>query len=185
MADDEFFYRDGTEPLPATPLMPDPLSGLVTGVSFSDTMAPAEEIFAEVPEQQTAAQPVAAVRRRVQQAAPRRSSAPGAITPTAIPVAEALPSRPTREARRPVTTNRPAQVPVTPQVRTQRTPAVRPLPTRQPTRQAPPRNLPAPTIRRRSSSGCALFMIIVVLLLVAFVVLGVVLGHGVGGFGGG
>jgi hypothetical protein len=188
MADDELFYRDGTEPLPAAPLLPDPLSGLLTGVSFSDTMAPAEAIFAGEPERQAAAQPAAAIRRRVQQAAPRRSSAPGATTPTAIPVAESLPSRPTREARRPVTTNRPAQVPVTPAVRTQRTPPVRPLPTRQPirqpTRQAP-RNIPVPTTRRRSGSGCGLFLIIVVLLLVAFVVLGVVLGHGAGGFGGG
>lgn len=185
MADDELFGADGTQPLPPPPVLPDPLGGLVTGELFSDTTVAAT--VAEQAPAAAAATPAEQARRRtVQATATRRPvrSAPGATTPTAIPVAESLPSR-TRERRpaRAITPvavtpapvrNTPAPNAATRTVSSGRTPAgVRPAPgTRAPG-------------RRSAGAGCAMFLVIVIVLVTVFIVLGVVLGHGNTGFTGG
>lgn len=177
MADDDLFGPDGTQPLPAAPFLPDPLSGLVTGSVLRDTTVPVSRTAEPEEAPPEVRQAVEAVRRQLRQPAQRRSSAPGATTPNAIPVAESLPSRP-RQARRPAATVRPTEVPLTPAARRQ------PPPARTVSAAGPlPRTAPVAPARR--GSGCGLFLVVVLLLLVAFVVLGVVLGHGPGGFGGG
>ncbi|HKN99856.1 MAG TPA: hypothetical protein VJX10_22235, partial [Pseudonocardiaceae bacterium] len=110
MADDELFGADGTQPLPPPPLLPDPLGGLVTGALFSDTTAVVTAVE-QAPAAQAATPVEQARRRTVQATATRRParSAPGATTPTAIPVAESLPSRP-KESRRPTRATTPVAV---------------------------------------------------------------------------
>jgi hypothetical protein len=192
VADDELFGPDGTQALPPEPLLPDPLGGLVTGVAFSDNTAgplPTVEWLAT-----PFAAPAAAVRRRTTQAGARRPVNPvtGATTPTAIPVAQALPSRPA-EARRPTVANRPAAMPVAQPFRnspardtTARNVAARPATAS--ARSAPSRPAvarPAPATRRSGGAGCGVFLVIVIVLIAVFVVLGLVLGHGGGGLSGG
>ncbi len=187
MADDEMFGADGTQPLPASPPLPDPLGGLVTGYLFSDnTAGPLDPVAEQQSAQATAAS--AAVRRRTAAGAPRRSSAPGAVTPDAIPVAEALPSR-QREVRRP-TAARPTAVPVAPTVNRRNVaprPQSAPASTARAAGRDPAMSRPVPGMRQRrtAGAGCALFVIVIVLLILVFVVLGAVLGHGGSGFFGG
>jgi hypothetical protein len=205
VADDELFGQDGTQPPPAPPFLSDPLSGLVTGQLFSDTTAVAD-VSAKYSD--FVYTPAARFRGR-RPAAPTRTTGPlqAAGAPAAIPVAEGLPARSGMQDRRPpaargtpapipparvapVTPVRPApsRTPPTgwPSARTQPTgvsarPATgRPGTTGRPAQAQPYRR------QRRAGAGCSIFLLLIVIMVVAFVVLGILLGHGgSGGFGGG
>jgi hypothetical protein len=198
VADNELFGPDGTQSLDVPPLLSDPLGGLVTGFVFSDTTvaapppAQAAPLAAASPTQQARRRTAPVVRR------PTGASAPGAMTPTATPVAASLPSRP-KEIRRP-TVARPIAMPVTPPVTNapRRNPVARNPPAGGMTWQPPPSSRQAPTgrqaptsaytrspSRRRAGLGCSMFVLIMIVLVAVFVVLGVVLGHGSTGFTGG
>jgi hypothetical protein len=192
VADDELFGADGTQPLPASPALPDPLGGLVTGYLFSDNTAGP---LVPIAEQQAAQVNAVAAEVRRRATAPvtgRRSSAPGAVTPDAIAPAESLPSR-QRETRRPTaprpTANRATQVPVAPAVnrRPAATRPTAPAASAQAAGRNPAMSRPAPGMqpRRSGGGGCAVMVVVIVLVVVVFVVLGVVLGHGSSGFFGG
>lgn len=182
VANDELFGPDGTQPLPADRPWPDPLGGLVTGSAYTD---PGDTPYLTAPWVAQAA-PEAAVRRRQPTVAVRRptgAGAPGAATPVATPVAAALPF-PSRQQRRP-SVARPTPMPVVPPARS---PQARTVPAGGVQRRAPaapqlPARLP---VNRRSGAGCSIFLLVIVVLVIAFVVLGVVLGHSdgtTGGFG--
>jgi hypothetical protein len=204
VADDELFGQDGTQPPPAPPFLSDPLSGLVTGQLFSDTTAIAD-VSALYPDYVYT--PVARGRTR-RSAAPTRTTGPlrAAGAPDAIPVAEPFSGRSGTQQRRPPAARgtpmpiAPAQVaPVTP---------VRPAPSRTPQTGWPsartstaggmsarpatgrpgtgrPTQLPYRR-QRRAGAGCSIFLLLIVIMVIAFVVLGILLGHsGPGGSGGG
>lgn len=176
---DELFGLDGTQPLPPQPLLPDPLGGLVTGAAFTDPVTILGPTTVPPPPPVT---PVSTSYRRTTSASRRATvKAPGARAPSAIPVAEALPSRP---VQRPVAppASRPAVVPLAPGVRAGQL------------RQPSSFNVAAPTQRQSTTSrrrggggaGCAIFVLIVIVVVGLFILLGVLgQGPGAGGFGGG
>ncbi|HVV24544.1 MAG TPA: hypothetical protein VHF06_34260 [Pseudonocardiaceae bacterium] len=175
MADEALFAGDGTQPLPADPVLPDPLAGLVTGAVFADpvtdfTVTGSPERTTVTPATQARRRPTTGVKRP---ARPAATAAP----PAAIPVAESLPARPRQAKQAPA--GRPAAIPVTPGSGSR--PTVRTTPVNR-----APRSTPTPQQRTRSrqrtgSAGCSLFALIVLIIVIGFVVLGVVLGHGDGG----
>lgn len=171
MADEGLFGLDGTQPLPADPLLPDPLGGLVTGSTFTYVDSqdyvpqPPVPLVAPPPPVQARRRPTAGVKR------PAARSAPPAAPPAAIPVAQSLPIR--QRTPRQTSATRPAVVPVA------RPGTNRPA--------APPRPYrPIQETRRRRSggAGCSMFLLIVVILVFGFIILGLFLGHNGSGFGG-
>lgn len=175
---DELFGLDGTQPLPAQPLLPDPLGGLVTGATFTDPVSILGPTTVPPPPPVT---PVSTPYRRTTTSRRTTVKAPGARAPSAIPVAESLPSRPVQRSGTPPA-SRPAVVPLTPGVRSGQL------------RQASTINLGAQTQRRSTTSrrrggggaGCAIFVLIVIVVVGLFILLGVLgQGPGGGGFSGG
>jgi hypothetical protein len=166
VADEGFFGLDGTQPLPPDPLLPDPLGGLVTGFTFADLEG---EVGAVQPPFVPVVIAPAQVRRRPA-AGPKRPAtrppAAAAAPPAAIPVAASLPIR--QRQPRQTSAARPTAIPVA-----------------RPGYPARPDRAVRQTPKRRSGggAGCSIFLLIVVILVFGFVVLGIVLGHGNGGFG--
>jgi hypothetical protein len=191
VADDELFGLDGTQPPPPPPFDPDPLAGLVTGILYADPeVIPELEFIPGV----TTATP-AAYRRTRRPTQPRSTTArplQAATSPDAIPVAAPLSAKPGIQQSRPPATRAtpmgttpariaPAPARVTPAGWQQPRTAPRPPPARRgtPGRPAP---IPARSVpsRRRAGGGCSLFLLLLVIMVIAFVVLGIVLGHGTG-----
>lgn len=155
----EFFGLDGTQPLPTPPVLPDPLSGLVTGSTFTDPVDILGPVTAPPPPPPVTA---AAGQRRRTSATTARTRTSGATTPTAIPVAASLPTRPVRR-------------PTTP-------PATRTTPV-PPVRAGSGRSTTTP--RRSGGIGCGVIVLILVLIVIVFIVLGALTHTGGGGFTGG
>jgi hypothetical protein len=191
VADDELFGLDGTQSPPPPPFESDPLAGLVTGSVYA-----APEVIPEVeyvPGVLTAT--TSAYRRTRRTTQPRSTTArplQAATSPDAIPVAAPLSVRSGIQQSRPPATRAapmgstpariaPAPARVTPVGWQQPRTAPRPPPARRgtPGRPAPipARSVPA---RRRAGGGCSLFLLLLVIMIIAFVVLGIVLGHGTG-----
>jgi len=197
VADDELFGPDGTQAPPAAPFLSDPLAGLVTGVLFSDTTSVADVVPTFVVDPVT---PSATRARRRAAPAPTRTGAQpltAATSPAASAVAAPLSSKPGIQQSRPPatratqigsqpTTYAPAR-PAPPRTSPANWQTTRPPPARRgtPGRPVPPPVRQAPVRRRRANSGCSLILVVFVVLVIAFVVLGILVGHGTGsGFGG-
>lgn len=189
VADSEWFGLDGTQPPPPPPVEPDPLAGLVTGIFFAEPVV-TPETTANPAENPTAATPQTARRLYARPARPaeRPQARPlqPASSPDAIPVAAPLSARSgVQKSKPPATTasrigTQPGRV--APAAPARVAPVNWQPPRSAPTRATPRRPAPVPA-RRRADAGCSFFLLIIVILVIAFVVLGIVLGHGSGGTG--
>lgn len=191
MADGEWYF-DGTQLPPAPPFVPDPLAGLVTGELFTDPAAIPEVAAADAgPGTTTASKAPQRLYARSGRPTERPQARPlrPATAPAAIPVAAPL------SARSGVQSNRPpaaptAQIGSTPRRIAPAAPArVAPVnwQSNRPVQRTPParrgaQGRPAAgqyrAPARRAGAGCSIFLVIIVIVVIAFVVLGIVLGHG-------
>jgi hypothetical protein len=196
VADDELFGPDGTQAPPVTPFLADPLAGLVTGSVFADTTAGPE--FETVGPDVAAATATSPARRpgvrtpppRTIKGRPQARTLQPATSPDAIPVAAPL------SARAGIPQSRPPAARATPMGATPtRVTPIRPAPPRvapagwQPTPRTPrtpPAGRGTPDLgprrtaasRRSTGAGCSFLLVLIVVMVIAFVILGIALGHG-------
>lgn len=194
MADDELFGLDGTQAPPPPPFQSDPLAGLVTGSLYANPeVIPELEFIPGVTTATTSSSYRRGVRRPTQPRSTTARPLQAATSPDAIPVAAPLSAKPGIQQSRPPATRAtqmgsmpariaPAPARVAPAGWQQPRTAPRPPPARRgtPGRPAPIPARSVPARRRAGGGGCSLFLLLIVIMVIAFVVLGIVLGHGTG-----